>query len=96
MGNQAPCCGAEDVASLKQQYGKFLPTPHSPSKINMVNFTDNELRVSDSGATSLLAQERGGQRWSRPMSTLSSFNGSAKLGFKMQEDSLVNISNTDV
>ena len=55
MGNQAPCCGAEDVASLKQQYGKFLPTPQSPSKINMVNFTDNELRVSDSGATSLLA-----------------------------------------
>ena len=38
MGNsiQAPCCGAEDVASLKMGHGKFLPTPLSPQKMSMM------------------------------------------------------------
>ena len=96
MGNQAPCCGAEDVAGLRMGQGKFLPTPLSPQKMHMmgVQFSDTELRVSDSGATSFLNNDK--SRLScRPVSSLSSLN-STNLGKRMNEESLANISSADI
>ena len=59
-----------------------------------VHFSDTELRVSDSGATSFMNNER--SRLScRPVSSLSCLN-STSLGKKMHEESLTNLSNADV
>ena len=59
-----------------------------------VHFSDTELRVSDSGATSFMNNER--VRLScRPVSSLSCLN-STNLGKKMHEESLTNLSNADV
>ena len=96
MGNQPFCCGAEDVANLHRGQGKFLPTLLSPVKMNQlgVHFSDTELRVSDSGATSFMNNDR--VRLScRPVSSLSCLN-STNLGKKMHEESLTNLSNADV